>query len=220
LFSYTKDSPIALDKIRLALSKFILGRNESKRNSIESKLLETIRNLIKRREGYKDQHEGKEYESFEGLDSPYSFYNDQIWAELKDLMDGKEIPGKSESFYSTEYGAITHKRITGLYKSKLKAEPLIARSETGTKRGLKFSKDVLDKLDSYYNVPDEIEIVTHVTDVTGHGDRQGVNNVNLDNEYTQNHPQITSDIIENNDIKDPLIPAKCVTTATSVTRNR
>ena len=125
LFSYRKDSPIALDKIRLALSKFILGRNESKRNSIESKLLETIRNLIKRREEYKDQHEGKEYESFEGLDSPYSFYNDQIWAELKDLMDGKEIPGKSESFYSTEYGAITHKRITGLYKSKLKAEPFI-----------------------------------------------------------------------------------------------
>jgi len=57
LFSYRKDSPIALDKIRLALSKFILGRNESKRNSIESKLLETIRNLIKRREEYKDQHE-------------------------------------------------------------------------------------------------------------------------------------------------------------------
>jgi hypothetical protein len=125
---------------------------------VESKLLETIRNLIKRREEYKDQHEGKEYESFEGLNSPYSFYNDQIWAELKDLMDGKEIPGKSESFYSAEYGAITHKRVTGLYKSKLKAEPLIARSETGTKRGLKFSKDVLDKLDSYYNVPDEIEI--------------------------------------------------------------
>jgi ribosomal protein S18 len=132
-------------------------------------------------------------------------------------MDGKEIPGKSESFYSTEYGAITHKRITGLYKSKLKAHAFIARSQTVIKRGLRFSKDVLDKLDSYYSVPEEIEIVTHVTDVTGYGDRHGVNNDNLDNEDTQNHAQITSDIIENNDTKDPLILSKCVTTVTSVT---
>jgi len=53
--------------------------------------------------------------------------------------------------------------------------------------------------------------------VTGYGDRKGVNNDNLDNEDTQNHAQITSDIIENNDTKDPLIPSKCVTTVTSVT---
>ena len=39
LFSYRNDAPITLDRIRLSLSKFILGRNEAKKNSIESKLL-------------------------------------------------------------------------------------------------------------------------------------------------------------------------------------
>jgi hypothetical protein len=91
LFSYRKDSPIALQKIRSALSQFILGKNESKKNSIESKLLEAVSNLSKRREKYKDEHDGQEYESFKGLESnPYAFYNEMIWAELRDIMDGKE----------------------------------------------------------------------------------------------------------------------------------
>ena len=142
-------------------------------------------------------------------------------------MDGKDIPGKSESFYSTEYGAITHKRITALYKSKLKAEPFIARSETGTKRGLKFSKDVLDKLDSYYNVPDEIEIVTHVTDVT-HSRGMDVTDdtdkssptggLYAKNNNNNEQSALLEDIpSQNNDTKNPLIPAKSVTTVTSVT---
>jgi hypothetical protein len=81
-------------------------------------------------------------------------------------MDGKDIPGESDSFYSVEYGALTHKRITGLCKSKLKADPI--RNRNG--RFLQFSKDVIEKLAPYYNVPDDINIenkpVTRVTDVT------------------------------------------------------
>src|SRR5438132_8763082 len=94
-------------------------------------------------------------------------------------MDGKVIPGKSDSFHSVEYGAITHKRITLLYKSKLKAQPF--RNRNG--RFLQFSKDVLEKLALCYNVPDEIAIenkpVTHVTDVTHYSTEQGSNNDTL-----------------------------------------
>jgi hypothetical protein len=218
LFSYRNDSPIGLEKIRLALSKFVLGKNELKKNSIESKLLEAINNLSKRREEYKDEHDGQEYESFKGLESnPYAFYNEIIWAEAKDLMGGKDIPGKSESFYSVEYGAITHKRITGLYKSKLKADAF--RNRNG--RGLKFSKDVLDKLGLYYDVPDEIVIqdVTQVTYVTHYSTKQGSNNDISEDEGTRDHVQIDKvegNLGENNDVKETLTPPKCVTHVTSV----
>jgi hypothetical protein len=217
LFSYRNDSPIALEKIRLALSKFILGKNESKKNSIESKLLEAINNLSKRREAYKDEHDGQEYETFEGLKSnPYAFYNEIIWPELKDLMDGKEIPGKSESFYSVEYGVITHKRIIMLYKSKLKAQPF--RNSNG--RYLEFSKHVLERLALYYDVPVEITIenkpVTHLTDVTHCSTEERSNNDILSDIDSLTHAQVTSDMTENNDVKDAQIPPKCVTSVTSV----
>jgi hypothetical protein len=97
LFSSCNDAPIALEKIRHALSKFITGRNELKRNSIESKLLEAIDSLIERHQGNPDSDESKEL-------GPYAFYNQDIWAEVKEAINGEEIPFKSESVYTIEYG--------------------------------------------------------------------------------------------------------------------
>ncbi|HYA84001.1 MAG TPA: hypothetical protein VEH06_11215, partial [Candidatus Bathyarchaeia archaeon] len=49
LFRYQNNSPTTLEKIRLALSKFIERRNDLKRNSIESKLRDAINNLAEER---------------------------------------------------------------------------------------------------------------------------------------------------------------------------
>ncbi len=150
LFSSRNDAPVVLDEIRRALSKIISERNELKRNSIESKLLEIVNNLIER--------DGANPNGSNDLKS-YTFYNEDIWAEAKTAMNGLDCPFKQESFYSVEFGTISHKYITSIYKSKFKAEPFIIGSGNETKRGLRFSREVLDRLVIHYDVPDEIVIL-------------------------------------------------------------
>ena len=89
----------------------------------------------------------------------YTFYNEDIWAEAKMVMNGRDNAFKPDSFYSIEFGTISHKYITSIYKSKFKAEPFKVGSGSETKRGLRFSKEVLDRLVIHYDVPDEIEIL-------------------------------------------------------------
>jgi hypothetical protein len=67
LFRYRNDSPNALKEVRLGLSKFILGKNESRMTSIEAKLLETVIILIGVRNGLKNANNGQDDERFEGL---------------------------------------------------------------------------------------------------------------------------------------------------------
>ena len=93
LYSSLNNAPIALEEIRLALSKFVLERNELKRNSVESKLYNAVTNLIQRR-----KQDGNSYE-YKNLPE-YAFYNEDIFAEVKNLMDGRDIPLKEDSFYS------------------------------------------------------------------------------------------------------------------------
>ncbi|MFZ0511949.1 MAG: hypothetical protein WAM14_10110 [Candidatus Nitrosopolaris sp.] len=152
LFSYQNNSPTALERIRLALSKFIERRNDLKRNSIESKLRDAINNLAEERKN------SPELEKYKDLQQ-YSFYNEEIWAEVRSVTNGSDVQFKPASFYTVDYGPLSHKFITGLYRSKFNAKPFKIGSGNETKRGLKFSKDVLDKLGAYYyDVPDEIKI--------------------------------------------------------------
>ena len=172
LFSSRKDAPVALEEIRHALSEIISERNELRRNSIESKLREVISNLIERgSDGSKDC-------------KSYTFYNEDLWAEVKVVMDGRDNALKSESFYSVEFGSISHKFITSVYKSKFKAQSFKTGSGSETKRGLRFSKLVLDRLMIHYDAPDEIIILdqtdkprsaTLATDATHSGNGDGQN---------------------------------------------
>lgn len=129
LFNSRNDAPIALEEIRRALSKIVSERNELKRNSIESKLRDAICNLIGRGncDGSKDS-------------TSYTFYNEDIWTEAKAVMNGQDNAFKPNSFYSVEFGSISHKYITSIYMSKFKAEPFKVGSGSETKRGLRFSK--------------------------------------------------------------------------------
>lgn len=75
------------------------------------------------------------------------------------MMSGQDCQFKQESFYTIEFGTISHKYITSIYKSKFKTEPFKVGSCNETKRGLRFSKEVLDRLVIHYDVPDEIGIL-------------------------------------------------------------
>ena len=114
MFLSRDDAPVAVEEIRLALSKFIAEKNELRANSIESKMCEALNELSKERSSNPDSDE------YKGLED-YAFTNDQIWAKCRLVMGGADIFGKSESFYSIDYGVVTHKRISGLYQSKFKA---------------------------------------------------------------------------------------------------
>ena len=98
LFSSRNDAPTAVEETKHSLSKFIAERNELRRNSIESKLLDVVRNLIERSRCDND--------SADGLNEPglYAFYNQDIWTEVKNLINGLEHPFKSESVYTIEDG--------------------------------------------------------------------------------------------------------------------
>jgi hypothetical protein len=218
LLSSQSDAPIALEEVRVALSKFISERNDLKKNSIESKLRDAINNLIKKRQ------DNPNSDDFKGLE-PYTFYNEHIWSEVKSIMNGQDIPFKPQSFYTVEYGKISHKYVTSLYESKFKAELIKTGSGSETKRGLRFSKEVLDRLVIHYESPDEIKIrgqagklqqseihetvrdATHPTDATHYRNGEGPNyddkSVNSHDNKNNNRNGKGNDLSDSTDCSRP-----------------
>lgn len=187
LFSSRGDSPVAVEEIRLALSKFIIEKNELKSNSIESKLCIAINDLIRERNG---NPTSKDYECLDDC----AFTNDQIWTKCKLIMDGTDIIGRSESFYCIDYGIVTHKKISGLIQSKFKAVPF-RTSGDNSKRGWRFQKDVLDRIALQYTnelkeikilsgtaaQPDKDKTASDATDATHYKSPEGVfNDISVD----------------------------------------
>ena len=155
LFSSRGDAPVAVEEIRLGLSKFIAEKNELKSNSIESKLCSAIIYLIRQR------NENPNSQDYDGLDD-CAFTNEQIWTNCKLIMDGTDIIGRSESFYSIDYGMVTHKKISGLIQSKFKAVPF-KTSGDNSKRGWRFQKDAIDRIVlQYSNEIKEIKILSRI----------------------------------------------------------
>ena len=95
--------------------------------------------------------------------SAYMFTNEELWVESKKVMGGTDILGKSQSFYTVEFGAVSHKKITETFMSKFKAKPYQTGGDDN-KRCLIFSKDVLDRIAIYYDLPDKIEILPDETE--------------------------------------------------------
>jgi hypothetical protein len=143
LFSSRGDAPVAVEEIRLALSKFIAEKNELKSNSIESKMCIVINDLIRER------NENPNSPDYEGLED-CAFTNEQIWAKCRIVMDGIDILGRSESFYSIDDGKITHRKISSLFRSKFKAVPFKTDGDN-SKRGWRFQKDAIDRIALQYS---------------------------------------------------------------------
>ena len=102
LYSSLDDAHIAVNEIRLALSVFVAERNKLKKNSLESKLYDAVNNLISKRQ---ENPNLVEYESL----PDYGFYNKMIYEEAKIVMDGRDVPFKFGSFYSNDFGSLSHK---------------------------------------------------------------------------------------------------------------
>jgi hypothetical protein len=146
LFCSENDASIAVEEIRLALSKFIAEKNELKSNSIESAMHVTVTELINEIQRSEENNESGIYE----------FTNEQIWYKFKKIINGMDI--RAELLYSIDEGKISQKRLTSLFKSKFRAVSF-KTSGSDSKRGLRFSKDIVDKIGLQYENEDEIKIL-------------------------------------------------------------
>jgi hypothetical protein len=84
-------------------------------------------------------------------------------------MDGQEIPNRETAFYSPEpgFGQVTQTKITNVLKSKFKVDPpKVYRIGQQTLRCVEFKQRYLDKIKTYYDMPDKIQILENVTVVT------------------------------------------------------
>jgi hypothetical protein len=178
-------APRATEEIRLALSKFVQDKNELKSNSIESKLCTAVNELVKARD------ENPTSEEYDGLEN-YAFTNDQIWNKCRLVMDGIDIWGKSESFYSTEYGKVTHRKISGLIQSKFKAKPF-KTDGNNSRRGWRFQKEILDRITSHY-VTNQKDIMIH-TKIARHEIKKVASDASDASHYKSPQPNFNENLV-------------------------
>ncbi len=139
----------AQEQIRQALSVFINEKSISKNNSLEAKISEALSNLVDRNI---DKDKGKEV---------YQFTNEEIFQELKIVMDGIDDrwDGSSSSFFTHDGERISKKKISLILKSKFKAIPGKIRIEGDTKKIMRISKDTVEKIGKQYQVIEEIQFI-------------------------------------------------------------
>jgi hypothetical protein len=168
----------------------------------------------------------------------YEFSHEDLCTECKNVMDGKEIANKPQSFYTVDFGAISHKKITETYRSKFKAKSSQTGGGEDNKRCLIFSKEVLDRIGLYYDNPDNIEILCDdvkesnststirnedpnqsngVTEVTDYNDKQASVDNKQDIPPSSNPPekQSVTDVTNITDPNDAEAPDKAGATGNS-----
>ena len=139
------------------LSKFLIERNETKKNSFEAKLYNAVTQLIKERKRMIDENKLSEIE-LQNLGT-HIFSNEAIREFCKMEMDGKDIDGKDTAFYSTLFGVVTQNRITKILTSKFKVKPpRPIRIDNQVFRCVEFNQADLDRIKSKYDIPNKIEI--------------------------------------------------------------
>ena len=158
LFCSENDKSVAVEEIRLALSKFIAEKNELKSDSIESAMHITVTELINEIQKSEENSQSKIYE----------LTNELIWNKFKKIINGMNI--EAELLYSIDEGRISQRRLTILYKSKFGAVPY-KTSGSDSKRGLRFSKDVVEKIGLQYKNVDEIKILKENEQYVKAGDK-------------------------------------------------
>lgn len=85
--------------------------------------------------------------------------NDAIFGSVKDELEGTDIPGKTQSFYTQDFGTISHAKITKILKEKFKANSTSVGRDKTKKRALSISKQVLAQIGTAYEEPWRIQIL-------------------------------------------------------------
>lgn len=172
LIKLFQNSPIALEKILDSLSKFMIERNEIKKNSFESKLYEVIDELKKEREQrFKEGKETDEDKALREYDT--AFTNPALLEKTIDVMDCK-VTETPNVYWSSEVSCkISQTKITSVSKSKFKAKPFAKKlpdrdnpDKDKTVRCLEYEEKYLNRIKSTYEMPDKIEIITESEKVT------------------------------------------------------
>lgn len=159
------NAPLTRQRILDDLSIFMNERNQNKKGSFEAKLYYVIIRLIKERAELinKGTLNAEQLRAF----GTHRFSNEIIRDTCKEEMDGHEIVGKDTAFYSPEFGTVSQKMLTSILKSKFKAKKLDPiHIDNTTVRCLEFEQKYLDKIKSYYDMPDKIQILEPATDAT------------------------------------------------------
>lgn len=206
-----QDSPIALKRILDSLSKFMVERNETKKNSFESKLYEVIDQLREERNKRFEANiqTNEDISLKEGYE--LAFTNKALMEKTKEVMDCKDT-NNSGIFWSEEAAcSVSQTKITNISKSKFKAKSFLKRlpdpndpDRLKVIRSLDFQHKYLKRIKSSYQTPDKIEIttrtdnVTPVTGVTSVRETASQNTVQL----STINKSIFESIVENNDKDD------------------
>jgi hypothetical protein len=141
-----QNSPNVLKELLLALSKCLDAKRKIKSTSLEAVLYTAINNLIP---------------NGETIDNTSTITNESIQEEVKRITDGADIPGK-QAFYSRDLGVeVSYAKITKTLVDKFKAEKTLIGTGNQRKRGVRFTKDDLDRKSIDYDVPDKIEILPY-----------------------------------------------------------
>jgi hypothetical protein len=125
-----------LDELLQVISKYVTKRREANFNSLHAFLYRTVRDMIKSRKTPR-------------LESSL------VWNYIKGNLQGAEIPGKTLSYDTSEFGVITHKEIVQTLEHVFGAK---ARKSHGI-RSLDFDVSKLQRLGKVYDLATEVKVV-------------------------------------------------------------
>jgi hypothetical protein len=151
-----RNSPLALNKILETLSKFIEERNESKKGTFESKLYEVVSSLINERIERKSTPtvEDKDLEAH-----PCTLLSESIRDRFILVTEAQKMEDKAGMYYSQDIGPFSQRKINSVLKSKFKAKYVRHPINGKTTRCVELKQDYLDRIKTYYEIPDKIEIL-------------------------------------------------------------
>lgn len=119
------------------ISNYVNQRRDNNCNTLQASLYRQIRYLI-------------------NLQDSYQLESSLIWENVKETLNGADIPNKPNSYDSTEFGEISQKMIIATLKEVFGAKP---PKHSANKRELIFDEEILKRLDRVYNLVDDIKII-------------------------------------------------------------
>jgi hypothetical protein len=151
-----RNSPVALKRILETLSKFIEERNESKKGTFESKLCEVVSCLINERSKrvLEPTDEDKDLEAY-----PCALVSESIRKRFILVTEAQKMEDKAGMYYSQDIGPFSQRKINSVLKSKFKARFERYPINGKTTRCVEFKENYLERIKSYYEIPDKIEIL-------------------------------------------------------------
>jgi hypothetical protein len=127
----------ALNELLPVISEFVSRRRAKNTNSLEARLYEIITDLIRHKTSLE-------------LESSY------IWSEIKNTLAGQEIPNKSMSYETEEFGTLSQKITTRTLEQVFGAKK---STHKGSSNKLIFDPDRLKRLERKYKIQVNVKVM-------------------------------------------------------------